>query len=253
MPGRPCPFPGPWPLSRDPGRGKRQLWAYVRPARCKEAAMKALVYHGPGQKAWEDVPDPVIQRRHRRDRPGRHGDHLRHRPAHPQGRRPGGQPAAASWATRRSAPSSRSAPASRRSAGRPGAGLVHLGVRAVPVLPGGPLRPVPGRRRLDPRAPDRRHAGRVRPGPVRRHLDLPGPGRRRRRGDPDARRHPADRLRGRRAQRPGAAGRHRRRRRRRPDRAVGDHRRRAVLARPGSSRSTWPTPGWRRPSSSVPT
>jgi alcohol dehydrogenase len=24
--------------------------------------MKALVYHGPGSKAWEDVPDPVIQR-----------------------------------------------------------------------------------------------------------------------------------------------------------------------------------------------
>lgn len=24
--------------------------------------MKALVYHGPGQKAWEEVPDPVIQR-----------------------------------------------------------------------------------------------------------------------------------------------------------------------------------------------
>lgn len=24
--------------------------------------MKALVYHGPGQKAWEDVPEPVIQR-----------------------------------------------------------------------------------------------------------------------------------------------------------------------------------------------
>ena len=23
--------------------------------------MKALVYHGPGQKAWEDVPDPTIQ------------------------------------------------------------------------------------------------------------------------------------------------------------------------------------------------
>ena len=22
--------------------------------------MKALVYHGPGQKTWEDVPDPVI-------------------------------------------------------------------------------------------------------------------------------------------------------------------------------------------------
>jgi threonine dehydrogenase-like Zn-dependent dehydrogenase len=23
--------------------------------------MKALVCHGPGQKAWEDVPDPTIQ------------------------------------------------------------------------------------------------------------------------------------------------------------------------------------------------
>ncbi len=23
--------------------------------------MKALVYHGPGKKAWEEVPDPVIQ------------------------------------------------------------------------------------------------------------------------------------------------------------------------------------------------
>ena len=23
--------------------------------------MKALVYHGPGQKAWETVPDPVIE------------------------------------------------------------------------------------------------------------------------------------------------------------------------------------------------
>ncbi len=22
--------------------------------------MKALVYHGPGQKTWEDVPDPVV-------------------------------------------------------------------------------------------------------------------------------------------------------------------------------------------------
>ena len=23
--------------------------------------MKALVYHGPGQKSWESVPDPVIE------------------------------------------------------------------------------------------------------------------------------------------------------------------------------------------------
>ena len=23
--------------------------------------MKALVYHGPGNKSWDDVPDPTIQ------------------------------------------------------------------------------------------------------------------------------------------------------------------------------------------------
>src|SRR5205809_5865989 len=27
----------------------------------KEDLMKALVYHGPGQRAWEDVPDPKIE------------------------------------------------------------------------------------------------------------------------------------------------------------------------------------------------
>jgi len=30
-------------------------------ARDGRTTMKALVYHGPGQKAWEEVPDPVIQ------------------------------------------------------------------------------------------------------------------------------------------------------------------------------------------------
>lgn len=39
--GRPCP---------DAGAG-----------RSPEATMKALVYHGPGAKAWEDVPDAVVQ------------------------------------------------------------------------------------------------------------------------------------------------------------------------------------------------
>src|SRR6478609_6712745 len=36
----------------------------VRPScqsqRIEEDAMKALVYHGPGAKSWEDVPDPRI-------------------------------------------------------------------------------------------------------------------------------------------------------------------------------------------------
>ena len=40
---------------------------------------------------------------------------------------------------------------------RPRAGLVHHVVRALPLLQGGPLRPVPRRRRLDLRPPDRRH------------------------------------------------------------------------------------------------
>src|SRR6202042_1516465 len=32
-----------------------------QPARQQsEAAMQALVYHGPGRKAWEEVPDPEI-------------------------------------------------------------------------------------------------------------------------------------------------------------------------------------------------
>ena len=53
----------------------------------RRSPMKALVYHGPGSKAWEDVPDPTILARHRRDRPRRRRHHLRHRPAHPQGRR----------------------------------------------------------------------------------------------------------------------------------------------------------------------
>src|SRR5881392_2305337 len=27
----------------------------------KEEQMKALVYHGPGRRAWEEVPDPVLE------------------------------------------------------------------------------------------------------------------------------------------------------------------------------------------------
>src|SRR5688572_9725317 len=34
---------------------------YVRGFPTSEATMKALVFHGPGSKAWEDVPDPAIQ------------------------------------------------------------------------------------------------------------------------------------------------------------------------------------------------
>ena len=46
--------------------------------------MKALVYHGPGRRFWDDVPDPVI--RDPEDALVRvDADDLRDRPAHPQG------------------------------------------------------------------------------------------------------------------------------------------------------------------------
>ena len=193
--------------------------------------MKALVYHGPGQRAWESVPDPTIieptdaivridssticgtdlhilkgdvpevtagddprprgRRHRRRGRRGRHDDRAR----------------------------------------RPRARLVHHLVRALPLLQGGPLRPLHRRRRLDLRPPDRRAPGRARPRAVRGHLGLQGAGRAERRAGALPRRHPADRLRGRRPERARRAGRHGRDRRRGPDRARGDHDREAAHAR----------------------
>ena len=64
----------------------------------------------------------------------------------------------------------------------------------------------------------RRHPGRVRADPPRGHEPLPPPAERGRGSDGHAQRHPAHRLRVRRAQRPGEAGRHRGHRRRRPHR-----------------------------------
>ena len=49
--------------------------------------MKALVYHGPGQRGWDTVDDPTIVDPTDVDRPHRHLHDLRHRPAHPQRRR----------------------------------------------------------------------------------------------------------------------------------------------------------------------
>jgi alcohol dehydrogenase len=41
-------------------RGTAKVEYRHRAGSPKEAPVKALVYHGPGVKAWEDVPDPVI-------------------------------------------------------------------------------------------------------------------------------------------------------------------------------------------------
>ena len=163
--------------------------------------MKALVYHGPDQRSWDSVDDPGIidpgdaivridssticgTDLHilKGDVPEVDAGHG----ARPRGRRHdrGGRP--------------------RRQhvrRGRPRAGLVHQLLRALPLLQGGPLRPVPGRRRLDLRPPDRRAAGRVRARAVRRQLGAQGARGAERRAGAVPRRHPADLLRGRRPQR----------------------------------------------------
>ena len=194
--------------------------------------MKALVYHGPGQRAWEDVPDPTIQEPTdaivRIDSSTICGTDLHILKGDVPEVKPGtilGHEAVGHGRRDRK----------RRDharAGRPRARLLHHVLRAVPLLQGRPLRALHRRRGLDLRPPHRRAAGRVRARAVRRHLGLQGAGRAHRRAGPLPRRHPPDRVRGRRPQRTRRAGRHGRDRRRRPDRARGDHDRAAPLAGP---------------------
>ena len=168
-------------------------------------------------------PRPIHHRADGRHRPDRLVDHLWHRPAHPQGRRPRGEAG--------DDPRARGGRNSRRDrrcghdhrGRRPGARFVHQRLRALPLLQGGPLRPLHRRRRLDLRPSHRRPAGRVRARALRGHLRLQGAGRPERRAGALPRRHPADGLRGRRPQRARHPRRHRCDRRRRPDRPRHDH------------------------------
>ena len=192
--------------------------------------MKALVYHGPGQKVWETVPDPVIQEPTdvivridssticgtdlhilKGDVPG---GEARHDPR-PRGGRDDHRARLGRHDARRR---------------RPRARLLHHVMRPLQLLPRGPLWPVHRRRRLDLRPPDRRPAGRVRPRSVRGHVRLQDPGGADRRAGAVPGGHPSDRIRGRGPERPGRAGRHGRGRRRRPDRARDDHDRAAAHA-----------------------
>ena len=164
--------------------------------------MKALVYHGPGA-AERGRTCPTRQSRRRRTPSCRSTR-----------RRSAGPTSTSSRETcRRSQPGTilgheavgtvveiGSAVTTAR-AGRPRARLLHHVVRPVPVLQGRPLRALHRRRRLDLRPPDRRAAGRARPRSVRRHLGLQGAGRALGRAGPVPRRHPPDRVRGRRPQR----------------------------------------------------
>ena len=182
--------------------------------------MKALVYHGPGKRAWEEKPRPEI--REPTDAIVRitDDDDLRHRPAHPEGRRPHGD--------RRPHPRPRG-----RRRHRGGGRRRHAFQKGDQVL----ISCITSCGKCDfcrkgmyshcrhggwiLGQHDRRHPGRVRPHPARGHQPLPVPRGRRRGGAGDAERHPADRLRVRRAERPGEAGRHGGHRRRRADRARG--------------------------------
>jgi hypothetical protein len=42
------------------------------------SGMKALVYHGPGKRAWEETPRPAIQNTTGHHRPDHHHHHLWH-------------------------------------------------------------------------------------------------------------------------------------------------------------------------------
>ena len=185
--------------------------------------MRALVYHGPGNKAWEEVPDPTILEDTdaivRVDAVTICGTDLHilkgDVPAVTDGRILGheavGTIEEVGAGVKTRPPGDRVLVSCITACGR------------CRFCREGTLRPVPRRRRLDPRAPDRRHPGRVRPGAVRRHVHLP---RARRRCPTRSVLMLADivptALRGRRAERRGPARRHRRRRRRRSDRARRD-------------------------------
>ena len=145
--------------------------------RAKGGAMKALVYHGPGQRSLGREAGPEIQEPTDAIVRIDSVDDLRDRPPHPQGRRARGEAG--------HDPRPRGRRHRRRDrergddarAGRPRARLLHHLVRPLPLLQGGPLRPLHRRRRLDLRPPDRRAPGGVRAGAVRRHVRLQGAGR----------------------------------------------------------------------------
>ena len=100
--------------------------------------MKAIVYHGPGEKGWEDVPDPSIADETdaivRVDAVTICGTDLHilkgDVPDVTQGRILGHEAVGTVEAV--------GAAVTTIQPGRPGPRLVHHGVRALPVLPRGP-------------------------------------------------------------------------------------------------------------------
>jgi hypothetical protein len=141
----------------------------------KELAMKALVYHGPGERAWESVPDPTITEPTDvvvkvdstticgTDLHILKGDVPEVEPGTILGHEAVGTVVAAGPAVTTVVEGDRV--------------LVSCitSWRTVSLLQGGEVRALHRRRRLDLRPPHRWRAGRVRPRAVRRHVGLQDP------------------------------------------------------------------------------
>ena len=149
------------------------------------ATMDALVYHGPGKRAWEKKPRPEIREatdalvRIRTSTICGTDLHILKGdvPSVTDGRILGHEGVGVVEDV--------GAAVSGICQGRHGADLVHHVLRQVRLLQEGNVLALP-RRRLDPRKHDRRDPGRVRPDPARRHQPASAPAGRRRAGDGDA-------------------------------------------------------------------
>ena len=215
--------------------------------------MKALVYHGPGQSAWESVPDPVIGAPTDAivrittsticgtDLHILKGDVPEVPPGTILGHEAVGIVVETGAAVTTLAEGDRVLVSCITSCGR--CRFCQEGRYGLCTGGGGWILGHTHRRR----------PGRVARIPFADTSRVQGARTAERRAGALPRRHPADRLRGRRPQRKRRRPATPSRSSGRPDRTGRDHGREAATRRAGSSRSTSPTRGWRRRSSSAPT
>ena len=212
-------------------RPASRLWRDGHRRRTKGAVMKALIFHGPGQRAWEETPDPTIvdptdaivridsSTICGTDLHILKGDVPEVTPGTVLGHEAVGTIVEIGDSVTTFEEGDRVLVSCITSCGR------------CQLLQRGPLRALHRRRRLDLRPPDRRASGRVREGSLRRHLALQGARGAERRPGPLPRRHPADGVRGRRPERRSEARRLGRSRWRRADRPRDDPHGEALHAR----------------------
>ena len=134
------------------GSGRSLPGLHRRSIKGKATCMKALVYHGPGQRGWDTVDDPTIIDPTdivvRIDSSTICGTDLHILKGDVPETTPGTVLGHEAVGTVQEIGAERQ----HRRRRRPGAAVVRELVRALPLLQGGPLRPVPRRRRVDLRA-----------------------------------------------------------------------------------------------------